>query len=80
MPRYHFHLQECGTVIDDEEGRDLAGLASVRAEAIRAARDVMSAEVQRGQLCLGCCIEVRDADGLVVLTLPFRETLTVSGL
>ncbi len=80
MARYFFHLHECGTVIRDEEGHDLVGIDAVRREATLAARALMAAEVQEGRLCLGCCIEVRDARGEVVLTMPFRSALTISQL
>ncbi len=80
MPRYFFHLHECGTVIRDEEGCDLNGFDAVRREAIRAARALMAAEVQEGRLCLGCRIEVRDGRNEVVLTIPFRSALTISQL
>lgn len=80
MERYFFHLHECGTHIPDDEGRDLAGIEEARSEAFRAARDVMAAEVQAGKLCLGCRIDVRDRHGSLVLTLPFSDASTISGL
>ncbi len=80
MPRYFFHLHECGTVIRDEEGYELDGMDAVRREATRAARALMAAEVQEGRLCLGCCIEVRDDRSQVVMTVPFRSVLTISRL
>jgi hypothetical protein len=78
--RYFFHLHECGTVIPDEEGRELAGHDAVRQAALAAARDLMAAEVQAGRLCLGCCIQVTDESGRVAVTVNFREALTLSGL
>lgn len=80
MERYFFHLHECGTHIPDDEGRGLAGMEEARSEAIKAARDVMSAEVQAGRLCLGCRIDVKDGNGRLVLTVPFSDALTISGL
>ena len=52
----------------------------VRDEACRAARAVMCAEVSEGRLCLSCRIEVRDKTGAVVLDLPFRDAVEISGL
>ena len=80
MARYHFHLHECGSVISDEEGLDKPDLESVRHEALMSAREIMSNEVKIGKLCLGCHIEVEDEAGQVVLTLPFKEAVQVSGL
>jgi antirestriction protein ArdC len=80
MARYFFNLHECGTVSDDPEGMERADLDHVRQEALRAAREVMCAEVNEGRLCLSCHIEVKDEDGAVVLLLPFAEALTITGL
>jgi hypothetical protein len=44
------------------------------------AREIMSNEVKNGKLCLSCHIEVEDEAGQVVLTLPFKEAVQVSGL
>ena len=78
MARYFFNLYECGTLIPDEEGRE-CDFASLREKAIRDARDIMSAEVKKGQLCISCRIEVVDAAGNLVLEVPFREALEITG-
>jgi hypothetical protein len=80
MARYHFHVHECGTVIDDEEGLERPNLESVRHEALISAREIMSNEVKNGKLCLSCHIEVQDETGQVVLTLPFKEAVQVVGI
>lgn len=80
MARYFFHLHECGTLSEDREGVDRTTLDDVREEACRAAREVMCAEVAEGRLCLSCRIEVKDEAGAVVLDLPFREAVTITGL
>ena len=80
MQRMFFHLHECGDVVVDEEGVELEGLAEARLRALRDARSIMSAEVKAGQLCLSCHISVEDAEGSILLTIPFREALQVTGL
>jgi hypothetical protein len=80
MARYHFHLHECGTVITDEEGLDKPDLESVRHEAVMSAREIMCNEMKKGKLCLGCHIEVEYEVGQVVLTVPFKEAVQVSGI
>jgi hypothetical protein len=80
MQRLFFHLHECGTVTVDEEGVEVESLAEARVRAFRAARSIMSAEVAQGQLCLSCHINVEDDQGTILLTLPFREALQVTGL
>ena len=80
VARYFFHLHECGTLLSDEEGQELADAGAARNQAMKEARSVMSSEVQAGKLCLSCCIEVVDEAQRPVLTLPFKEALEVSGL
>lgn len=80
MPRYFFHLYECGNLIADDEGRLLPDEASIQRAALKEARHVMAAEVQAGKLCLSCRIDVIDEHGRPVLTLPFKEAIEVTGL
>ncbi len=77
--RMFFHLLECGSVTSDEEGVELANLDAARSEALRAAREVMSAEVREGRLCLSCQIDITEGDGTPLMTLPFRDALVISG-
>lgn len=79
MIRYFFHLHECGPVLLDREGLELADLDAVKAQAYRSARAIMSAEVEEGRLCLDCRIEVEDADRRPVMTVPFRTAIALSG-
>jgi hypothetical protein len=79
MPRYFFHLYECGTMIRDDDGRELSDAGPIRDLAIREALDVMAGEVQAGSLCLSCRIEVMDEKGQPVFVLPFKEALKVTG-
>lgn len=80
MPVFRFHLHECGTVTEDEEGVSAADVAEARVLAVKAAREVMCAEVANGRLCLSCRIDVTDESGAVVLQVPFKDILTITGL
>jgi hypothetical protein len=80
MPHYFFNLHECGTLVRDDEGREVSDATQLRQLAVREARQLMSAEVTDGQLCLSCHIEVLDADRRPVLVVPFREAIAVTGL
>lgn len=80
MARYFFHLHECGTVSLDSTGIERDGIDDVREEACKSAREVMCAELKEGRLCLACYIEVLDDAGTVVLTVPFREAVKITGL
>ena len=78
MTCYFFNLHECGTVLEDEEGRELPDLDTARATAVADARAIMCAEVAEGRLCLSCSIVVRDAAGQEVLTVPFKDALVLT--
>jgi hypothetical protein len=80
MARYFLHLHECGTVITDTEGIELADLCAARIEAIKAARGVMCAQVEEGALCLSCRIIIEDKSGGEVGRVLFRDVVTVSGI
>lgn len=80
MPKMFFHLHECGTIIPDEEGRDVPDISIARELAIEAARAIMCAELADGRLCLGCHIEIVDETGGRLLFLPFRDMIEVTGL
>jgi hypothetical protein len=80
MARYHFHLHECGTIIRDEEGLKKPDLDSVREQALRSAREIMGGEIKSGKLCLGCHIEVQDEAGQVVLVVPLKDAVEVTGI
>ncbi len=80
MARYFFHLHECGSVTIDDEGSEHTSLPDAHQEALKAARDVMCGELAAGKLCLSCRIEVQDEGGASVMTVPFKEAVTITGL
>ena len=77
MPRYFFHLYD-DVVSVDEEGSELPDVAAARRKALQNARAIASQEVLEGHLTLHHRIEVEDASGRPVLTLPFREVVQVA--
>jgi hypothetical protein len=80
MARFFVHLNECGSVSRDEDGHELADLQEARDAALKAAREIMCAEIAEGRLCLSCQIEITDSAGEVLLVIPFRDAITISGL
>jgi hypothetical protein len=77
MPRYHLNLFN-SLDIYDEEGRDFDDLAAAKVEAIRSSRDLMAEHVKAGEpLDLGHRIEVADDEGKVLVTINFRELITI---
>ncbi|MBB5687462.1 DUF6894 family protein [Sphingobium boeckii] len=80
MPRYFFHLHECGTITPDVEGQELLDDSAAQVEALRLARNIMAGEIEGGRLCLLCRIEVHDAQGTMVMAMPFKDAVVVTGL
>lgn len=78
MPHYHLNLFNSADTYD-EEGRDLKDLAAAKDEAIRSSRDLMAEHVKAGEpIDLGHYIEVADDEGKVLVTIDFRELITIT--
>lgn len=80
MMRYFFNLHECGTVVEDDDGRELPDLDAAYANAMAEARAIMCAELAEGRLCLSCHIVVADATRKELLRLPFSQAVVVTGI
>ena len=80
MPLYYLTLNECGDVTEDLEGVERESLEDALTYAVEAARDIMCGEMKAGRLCWSCKIDVKDEDGAVLMTVPFREAVEVVGL
>ncbi|MBO9124047.1 MULTISPECIES: DUF6894 family protein [unclassified Rhizobium] len=76
MPIYYFHVVGHGSRIEDLEGTDCADLSAAKEEAVACARDLMAHAIRQGRDISSRSIEVRDARGGVVLTLPFRQAIS----
>jgi hypothetical protein len=75
MPRYHFRIHNSIGVTEDEEGRELPDLDAARAEGVSGIRSILADDVIHGHVDLGGRLEVTDADGRVLLTVPFAEAV-----
>lgn len=77
MPLYFFHLRDGDDVLLDPEGRELAGLASIEAAALREARSIISEDALGGRITLGQRIDVEDAFGAVVHSVDFALAVEI---
>lgn len=77
MPRFHFHVRTASEFIEDEEGTEISDYNAAVVEAVKGARCLMKGEVGRGTLYLDQSIEIHDAAGQHVTTVPFAEALRV---
>ena len=79
MKRYFFHLEECGVVLEDDEGKCFDSLEAARKFGCKAARDVMSNDVQDGELCLDAYVLIEES-GMEVGRIRFKEALRIMDL
>ena len=70
MARYFFHLRDGTDYLIDPEGTELPELEAAREMALLCARDTLSNELKDGLLDLRYRIDVEDAEGIVVHSLP----------
>lgn len=76
MPLHYLHLRDHVDEILDPEGVELNEDA-VPEHALRAARDCMAEDVKAGRLDLRFRIDVHDATGACVHSLPFTRALEI---
>ena len=76
MPRYFFHVYD-DHIIRDRDGIDFPDADAACAAAVAGAREMMCGQLMKGRLCLYHCIEVEDAWGKAILTLPFGEAVRI---
>ena len=79
MPVYFFHLRDGADVLLDPDGRALSGPEAVEACALAEARALIGDEAGLGRIRLDQRIEVEDAEGRVVHSLPFDRAVVISG-
>jgi len=75
MPRFHFHIQENGRLIPDEEGQDFADGAAVRREAVATGASIARDAFMNGSACC-VIVDVCEEDSpflKVSITLDIEE-------
>ena len=77
MPLYHFNIRNGHGFTADDEGLELSSVGDARAQALRGARSLISADVLEGTLDLSGQIEVTDALNDEVLTVRFSDAVQV---
>jgi hypothetical protein len=77
MPRFYLHICDGAGFAEDEEGLELPDEAAARKAAIAGARDIMAADVKRGELDLASFVEVEDDNHGWLFTISFGEALAL---
>ena len=78
MPRYFFHIFNDEITLDDK-GMELPDLETARDFAIESVRHLICDTVQKGRLNLDHRIEINDEYDARLMTVTFREAVTVIG-
>ena len=76
MPRFDMNIRKGDELLEDGEGEEFPSLSEARAEAVRSARELMSARMAAGKLPDGHSrFEIADESGKTVLVMPFEEAI-----
>ena len=76
MPLYYFHLRGGPVDILAEEGLEYPDEAAARRAALAGVRGMIAADVADGILDLGSRMDVTDADGRLLFSIPFSSAVT----
>lgn len=77
MPRYYFDISSPGAFLRDESGVEFEHLDQVEPAAVEGARGMMAEDLKAGRPIDHQQFEIRDEGGSLVLTLRFRDVLTL---
>jgi hypothetical protein len=75
VPHFYLDVLDNDQVIQDPIGIDFADLQTALAEAVRGARDLVAHGIMQNEDVSGHSFLIRDEQGEVVATVPFRQTL-----
>jgi len=75
MALYFFHIRKEGVRIPDDEGVDLRDLCAARNELLASAQDLVAADMRAGLGVTDDSIEMEDAFGRLIETMPIRRLL-----
>jgi hypothetical protein len=71
MPKFYFHVMRGTKRTRDIEGANLPDIEAAIDEATTASRELVANALLKGEAVTDGAFEITDADGMVLLTLPF---------
>jgi hypothetical protein len=77
VPTFYFHVCDGHRFDGAQEGRELPDAKAARLEAISGLRDLIAADVCRGEANLGMFVEVEDASGQLLFTVSVEDAVQV---
>lgn len=75
MSRYYFHIRHGGALIADDEGMELKDIHAAHAELLASTEDLALAELRAGRGIGSQIVEIEDAAGRLLDSMPIRRTL-----
>lgn len=78
MPLFYLHIRDGEALIADPDGSDLPDLDAARAEALAGAREILAGKLKLGEVLDGQRIEIADAAGEVLATVPFKDAIRLA--
>jgi hypothetical protein len=79
VPQFYLHIHNAHGEAEDDEGLEVPSLAVAREKAVHGIRSLLAAEAMNGSFNLDGRIDIKDAAGKVLLTVPFKEAVAVTG-
>jgi hypothetical protein len=77
VPRFFFHYRTPSLQTTDGEGIVLPDAEAAWYQAVRSARDIITAELVTGCVAPGSCVEIADECGLPIDAIRFEEIAAV---
>jgi hypothetical protein len=77
MTRYFFHIRDGENLLEDGEGVELGSVDDARAEAERAARDILINNIKQRETLDSRRFEVWDEEGVPRFILPFKSAIGI---
>jgi hypothetical protein len=79
MPRFHFHVRDGESLLEDLQGAEFPDLDAARADTVVAAREVLAERIKAGQPLDGLQYEIFDEAGRLAATVPIRADADMGG-
>jgi hypothetical protein len=78
--RYFLHIHNSHGDAEDDEGLDAGSLAEAQERAVNGIRLLLGAEAANGEINFRGRIDISDEAGKVLLSVPFKDAVSVKGL
>jgi hypothetical protein len=75
MPHYYLHVYNSIGCSPDDEGQELPDLEAARGVAVEGIRSILSDDVVHGVIDFGGRIDIADAAGALLASVPFRDAV-----